>query len=575
MKHLLWGVLFFVLAYLVPAGGRPMIRPDEFRYAEIPHEMLESGDFVTPKLLQVKYFEKPVLGYWLIAASFRLLGENRFSLRLPMALATGMTALLILLWIRRETRDAKAGGFAALLFLSSGLTFALGTTAVLDAILCLFTTATIIAARMAVTTERRPFERVIWLVLCGICAGLGFLTKGFVAWAVPGSAILVWLLWEKRFKALLWLPYLPLVALAATVFPWAWAIHRADADFWHYFVVVEHFQRFRNVAESQHPEPFWYFVPILLATVFPAAFAAFSGFAAGREVWKRIWRDPVWRFALCGFLPPFLFFSASNGKLATYILPCYPFLAVLAALPTLAALRGEVRGALLTQRLTFDILGWGVLAGGAGSAALGLALLPPVSLYRFVPELEGAWGFFLLFGAVGAVGGIALLRLRAARPERRLAGFFALFALAGAASAALPDFGVDKMPERYLRRLAADEGFDSKRVLIFTNGQMGHAVAWIFRRPDTLLMNSAGEMDYGVAAAKREGKLKLLTLREVEKLLRRPDRPEVVYFASYDPEDLEDPKKNHRYGGLLGHDPRIRIAGPIILLVFPKPVPEP
>ena len=95
MKYLWLGILFFAAAYLVPAAGRPMMRPDEFRYAEIPREMLESGDFVTPRLLGARYFEKPVLGYWLVAASFRVFGENRFALRLPMALAAGLTALLI------------------------------------------------------------------------------------------------------------------------------------------------------------------------------------------------------------------------------------------------------------------------------------------------------------------------------------------------------------------------------------------------------------------------------------------------------------------------------------------------
>ena len=564
MKYFLWGLLFFAVAYLIPIAGRPLHRPDEFRYAEIPREMIESGDFVTPRLLGVRYFEKPVLGYWLVAGSFKLFGQNRFSLRLPMALAAGLTALLLALWIKRSTRDPEWALWAALFYLSTGLGWLIGTTAVLDSILCLFTTATLICVHQAVTTEKWNFERLIWLVLCGVTAGLGFMTKGFVAWAVPGCAAVAWLLWTKRFRALLWLPWIPLAVMAATVAPWAMEIHRAEPDFWHYFVVVEHFQRFKSSAETQHPKPFWFYIPVLAGTLFPALITVFSGAAAGKELWKKVWKNDLWRFAFCGFLLPFCFFSASKGKLATYILVCYPFVSALLVLPALEALRAGRRGAQLTVKWSFDIVGAALFVLGAAEIAFGLALLPPVRLQRLIPALDGAAAMFILLGLAAAAGGFWQLRNRNSIPLR-IAGFFGFFALAMAAGAALPDFRSDKMPERYLRQFAAEGKFDPERAVIFTNGQMGHAVAWTFHRQDTMLMDSAGELDYGVAAAKKEGKQKLLMSPKVEALLRRPDRPEVVYMAAYDPDD------DYRYRRLLKHDPRIWINGPVILLVFPKP----
>ena len=108
----LWG--FYLGAYLLPLGCREMFRPDEFRYAEVPREMLRSGDWVSPRLVGFRYFEKPALGYQLVAASFRLFGENAFALRLPFALATGLTALMLYALVRRWDRRSEAAALSVL-----------------------------------------------------------------------------------------------------------------------------------------------------------------------------------------------------------------------------------------------------------------------------------------------------------------------------------------------------------------------------------------------------------------------------------------------------------------------------
>ena len=73
--------LFFKL------GERALFDPDEGRYAEIAREMYESGDWITPRLNQVKHFDKPPLTYWLAATSYSIFGVNEFAARLPSALA--------------------------------------------------------------------------------------------------------------------------------------------------------------------------------------------------------------------------------------------------------------------------------------------------------------------------------------------------------------------------------------------------------------------------------------------------------------------------------------------------------
>ena len=569
-KYLFCGLLFFIIAYLIPIAGRPLMRPDEFRYGEIPREMLESGDFVTPRLLQARYFEKPVLGYWLTAGSFKIFGINRFSLRLPMALATGLTALLIALWIKRNSRDMEWALWAALFHLSTVLGWMLGTTAVLDSILALFTTATLICVHQAVAAPKWNFERLVWLVLCGVTAGLGFMTKGFIAWAAPGCATVAYLLWTKRWKALLWLPWIPLLSLAATIAPWAWEIHRAEPDFWHYFVVVEHFQRFKSDTD-QHPEPFWFYIPVMLGTLFPALLSVLHGAAAGKNVWKKVWRDDLWRFALCAVVLPFCFFSASKGKLVTYILPCFPFAAATLTLPALEALRAGRREALLTLRWIFDILGWLLVVIGAAAIAFGLALLPPVSLRRFIPVLADASPMLILLGTVSAAAGAWQLRKRNA-PRNRIAGFFGFFALAMGTLAAMPDFGSEKMPERDLLAMGESGEFDPRKAIFFTYGQMGHAVSWTFDRSDTRLLFSPGEMEYGAIHARRDGVPLWWTHEgngEFAKLVRDPARREpIVYIA------LTDEDKKGRYKLLQKFKPRRVDRGMIMALIF-DPVTSP
>ena len=141
---------FFLVSYILPLGVRDLLAPDETRYGEIPREMIVGGDWVVPHLNGLRYFEKPPLGYWLHAGSILLFGENNFAVRLPSAMAVGLSAMLIYLLVsrmyrkRNEERDLTAI-LSSLVFLTCFEVFAVGNIAVLDSLFSFFLTATITA----------------------------------------------------------------------------------------------------------------------------------------------------------------------------------------------------------------------------------------------------------------------------------------------------------------------------------------------------------------------------------------------------------------------------------------------
>ena len=167
----------FLFVYIMPLGVRLLVVPDETRYAEIPREMLASGDWIVPHLSGIRYFEKTPMGYWLGAAAITVFGENRFATRVPAALATGLSALMILLLVRRFTRSDGTAVLAAAIFLTCTEVFAIGVYNILDPVLSMFLTAAMLSFLLA-HDEDDARRRYGLLALAGVCCGFAFLTNG-------------------------------------------------------------------------------------------------------------------------------------------------------------------------------------------------------------------------------------------------------------------------------------------------------------------------------------------------------------------------------------------------------------
>jgi 4-amino-4-deoxy-L-arabinose transferase len=473
----------YVLVYLAPLGVRPLVSPDEARYAEISREMIVSGDWVSPRFNGVRYFEKPIMGYWLNSLSFEVFGENAFALRLPSALAAGLTALLVFLLAARFATRASAY-LAAAIYLTTLLVSGVGTFAVLDTFLALFLTGAL-ASFYAAYAARAQERRLGWLAACGAFCAAAFLSKGFLALAIPVIVAGPFLMLRRDWRNLLRMPWVPILVATVLVAPWAVLVALREPDFWHYFFWIEHVQRFLG-DNAQHLQPFWYFLvtgPFAALPWIAVLPAALIGLRRAGPAGAFLGYVIVWA------LMPFLFFSASKGKLLTYILPCFAPLSILLAIGLERYLGAGLRRA---YSIGAALLG--------GLLLLALVLLAAAQRGAFDATLfadgETPRLFALLTCLAGALAA-AILALAARAAVTRLVaiGAAGIALVLPLQLAPLPQWLLDsKAPAGFL---AADIAVDADTILI-SDAPLFGAVAWSFGRDDVYLL-SEGEISYGLA----------------------------------------------------------------------------
>lgn len=343
--------------------------------------MLQRGDWVVPHLLGLRYFEKPVAGYWFNNISQWLFGENNFAVRFGSVFSTGMTALLVFALAMLMWRNARRASLAMLMFLSMVLVFSIGTYSVLDPMISLWLAAAMVSYYLTLKATSVKGKLGAYALL-GLACGMGFMTKGFLALAVPVIAVIPIVIQQRRIKDLLC--YGPVAIVTATLLslPWALAIAQREPDFWNYFFWVEHIQRFAE-DNAQHKAPFWYYLPILLGAVLPWLALLPGALLKG---WRERVQRPELFFLLSWAMMPLIFFSIAKGKLPTYILPC---MAPLALLMTAYA---EDYAATLRARL-FKANAWlnGLfgLIGIVALVVLSSGLLPKAHL--FTPRSGRRW----------------------------------------------------------------------------------------------------------------------------------------------------------------------------------------
>lgn len=524
-------LIFFLLAYLLPLGVRDLLAPDETRYAEIPREMIAGGDWVTPHLNGLRYFEKPVLGYWVNAGALLLLGETNFAVRLPSAVAVALTALLIMALIGRANRNEDTEAdlspiLAGLIFISSLEVAAVGNIAVLDSLFAFFLTASMTAFFFASERPAGSWGEKRFLILSGIACGLAFLTKGFLAFALPVLVLVSYLVWQRRFSDLFRMSWLPLITALLVTLPWSIAIHLREPDFWRFFFWNEHIRRFLSDT-AQHKASFWFFFMAAPGLFMPWTFLIP---AAGHGIWMEFRdqgpRGRLIRFAVCWLVLPFLFFSISKGKLVTYILPCFPPFAVLMAW-------GLSRILDAGKRRAFQ---WGAAATGT---LMGLIL--PALIYVQVVGYHGIHLYSRPLKAVMAGAGIVFMvcfcfrAMYTQNKRSKILGIgLAPLLLFFAAHFCIPGMILQKNdPGRLLEnnrnRIRPD-------AVVISSEDAVSAVCWNLKRDVIYLLKSAGELNYGLTY--QDAMERLLDLGAAASLIDRNEGKAVVISKTKEIHDL-------------------------------------
>lgn len=310
-------VIFASILLFFNLGKKSFWEPDEGRYAEISREMVESGDWLTPRLNYIKHFDKPPITYCLIGLSFKVFGQSEFAGHLPLVIISLLGVLTTFL-LGKRLFGRRCGFLSAIILISC-----LGYPAISRIL------STDIIFTFFILLCYLFFVRKSYLLFY-LSMALGFMTKGPVVFVITLIPICAFLIYEKERRTFKEMPWgLGLFLFALVALPWfiyEVLINNGLLFDW----VVQHTL---NRIVRKIKQPFYFFLPILIGLFFPWIFF----FIAALKRQLRLKRasidtEPAKIFLLfLWFALPFIFFSCIGKKLVPYILPLLPPLSIITA----------------------------------------------------------------------------------------------------------------------------------------------------------------------------------------------------------------------------------------------------
>ena len=486
-RWLSYALLACALIWFAGLEYRGLFMPDEGRYADIAREMLDSGDWITPRLNGLKYFEKPPLQYWATAAAFAAFGADEWTARLWPAV-TGLLCIAFTAFAARRLAPASSPGVAALILVGSWGFFLGGQFLTLDMGITFFLTVAMLSYALARRVDIPPWAQRNWMLLAWAAAAFAVLSKGLVGVVIPGLALAVYLAAERDLSALRRLHWMAGLALfAAIAVPWFVLVQERNPEFFRFFFVREHFERYL-LPDHHRPGPWWYFAPVVLVGLLPWTPAVPAAIA-------KAWKAPAEGFKLDRFLliwagVVIVFFSASHSKLPGYVLPAVPPILLL------LARHYPAMSERLRRSPALACVALGVVLGLAAAA------LPALSAPLSWKAYEPGYSIWLLGAALAlCASGVASLALQ------KRAWYDASFAAAGVGSLIAIQLvlsGTHVLDEHYsserlIEQIVGEELRFPKDPPFYSVGSYDQSVPFYLGRSVTLVAHK-DELAPGIAA---------------------------------------------------------------------------
>jgi 4-amino-4-deoxy-L-arabinose transferase-like glycosyltransferase len=317
------GVWFSWLSWM-----RPLILPDEGRYAGVAWDMYRSGSMAVPLLDGMPYFHKPPLYYWIAEAAFGLFGVSEWAARVPSWLGAWAAVAAVYAFVARY-RDPATARIAALMLATIPFFFGGAQFANMDMLVAGTITLAILAGAAAVLEHAadRPYGRL--MLATGAFAALALLSKGLIGIVLPVFTLVAWLAAMRQWKSLRVLLWPPAIAVFLVLgLPWFVLMQVRYPDFFHYFFIYQQFERFSETGFN-NVQPFWFYVPILVGMCLP--WTLWGGGLFRKAFWT-LFEGRAVRLLMAAWIVVVIgFFSLPASKLVGYVLPAVPPLAILLA----------------------------------------------------------------------------------------------------------------------------------------------------------------------------------------------------------------------------------------------------
>lgn len=425
-----WAPLAAVIAlvmFVVPLGiDFPLLDPDEGLHAGIAQEMVERGDWIIPRFLGEPFLDKPILYFWAEAASLRLFGFGEAAVRLP-GLMFGLLGALSTGLLAWRMFGASTGWIAGILYATTILPTALAQAASHDVALIPWIN---LALLLLWESQRGSGRKVaVCIIGAGFFVGLSILTKGLIGVAVVGIAYGGYRLISWRINPMLVLHGAVVLAVAALVAaPWYVALEIQNPGYISYYFVDRHLLGAATSSQPHGDQPWWYYFPLLLGGGLPwigylpvvlqeGRGTRDEGRGAKRtECKEKLSPSPLAPrpslFLWCWLIGWMVFLTVARSKLATYLWPAFPPVAILAAVAWSRLIDGTLSDA--ARRSFARTFVWSSWSG---------PLVLPVAVFvvQILLDVRFTWPVWVATAVAAAVAPLPLIPWRAGRWRASLA----------------------------------------------------------------------------------------------------------------------------------------------------------